>query len=241
MTLLGRTTNQLIEGAFKILSLYTEDRALGNNRMTEGLFYLNALLSNYASSPSKIAYDSELTFDLVPNQRSYTISKAPGADVDSERLVILKFVRLKNNDTFYEVDITKDSLYFNGVGYESYTGLPSKCFLQNSPGFSTLTFFEKPDIAYSCTIKGKFVLAPIELNQSLSIVPNYYYLFLESALARTLASRYKGSTWASNDEAQYQEMLKSLTNISDVNIVADPGALLSGGTGYGTLGDFYSG
>lgn len=227
MPLITRTSNQIIENAFKIIGLFAEDIALENGRMVEGLYNLNILLSQYASSPEKIAYNSNITFNLVPNQREYSISKAIGADVNSNRLVSIKYLTLKSNDIIYPVDITDDEFYINRTRTDTFKTLPRQCYLQNEIEGSIIVFFQIPDQVYECRIKGKFTIDEVELSQVLDEVPNYYHGFLEYALAKQLHSKYKGSSWDANDEETYRSMLNDIKTYSDIDNVSETGSALN--------------
>ena len=231
------TVNKLIEGSFKRIGLFSEDQPLGNGKTTEGLFYLSALMDEFANSPERIAYYSTVQFNLVPGQREYTFSKQLGADVNSQRIVELKFVNIENNDVIYPVEITEDALFLNRSRTDTQTCLPSKCYLQNKVGTSTLVFFTLPDIAYECTVKAKFVLDHPTLNSELDEVPESYYLFLELALGRSLKGIYRGAIWTQDHEREYMAKLNNVTQASDTDMVSDAGSAL--GLRYTNRRDFY--
>lgn len=247
MTNITRTVNTIIEGAYKLIGIYSEDRALSGQLTTEGLESLQEILDHFAATDTRIAYNSELNFNLTIDKAEYTLSKEAGADINSNRIVELKYVVLTDGDFDYPVKILSDEYYFNRKRQVTSTGRPVRVYLQNevdtvnSAEVSRLVFFTLPDKAYSCTVKAKFVLDAVSLSQPLDEVPNYYHRFLKYALGRELSSEYPGSEWDNLKEKKYIEMLENITNASDVDLTARTGPeLLKYGRG-DSLGDFLSG
>lgn len=226
-----RTTIDIIQGAFKLIGVFSEDRALSGKRADEGLYYINILLDDFANSSIRIAYNALLNFNLVQNQQAYEISNKSGADVSNNPLVALKYVNLTDGDIQYEVEIIPDNLYYENTKLNTLTGRPLRIFLQNDIDESNLFFVIKPDKAYPCTVKGKFVLNHVTLHQVLNDVPAYYHLFLEYALGRLLHSRYPGSTWDKAAEDTYQDRLKRITAANDQDLtIATNGMFLGNRT-----------
>lgn len=244
MTIISRTVNDVVEGAFKLIGLFSEDRALENFRATEGLSYLQKILDNFGGVNTRIAYDAQLPFNLVLNQRTYTFSKEVGADVNSNKIVELKYVFLTDSDFNYPVDIENDDIFFNRRINLLSTGRPTQCFFQNaldetnSYEVSKITFFTLPDKAYDCTIKAKFVPNAVALSQPFDEVPNFYHLFLEYALGRELRNHYAGSNWDNEKELRYKELLDNVLAGNDLDLTTKTStALKFNDSGY-TYEDF---
>lgn len=241
MTVITRTSNSIIENAYKLIGIFSEDRALEGGRVTEALSLLNQLLDQYASVNTRIAYDSLLNFTLTAGKQDYTFSKAIGADVDSQKIVRIKFINLTDGDFSYPVRIQPDEFFFNKTRNLISTTRPTDAYFQNQIEGSKLVFFTKPDKNYGCTIKAKFVIQSVDLNEVLNEVPSYYHMFLEYALARVLQNHYPGSIWDQIKEDFYQKMLIDISDASDVDLDARTGvALKDFGSGV-SLEDFLSG
>jgi hypothetical protein len=229
MTIITRTVNTIIEGAYKLIGVFSEDRALEGGRVTEGLGLLQEILDGYAAVDTRIAWDSTLTFNLVIGQREYTFSKAGTADVNSNRIVELKYITLQDGDILYPVNIQPDEIYFNRTISLTNSFRPENAYYQNALDTSNdveeskIVFFSLPDKTYPCTIKAKFVLDAVELNQPLDEVPSYYHRFLKYALGRSLNDHYPGSTWDVKKENEYKFLLENITNASDVNLESRAG------------------
>jgi hypothetical protein len=241
MAVITRTVNSIIDGAYKIIGLYSEERAMDQGRTTEALYYLNALLDQYASNQTRIAYDGRLSFNLVADQSEYIISKAIGADVDSNKIAHIKYITVTDGDFVWPVQLQPDDFYFTNKRDINQTGRPNQVFFQNEVNGSKLVFFTKPDKVYQCNIKGKFVLDAVELSQPLDEVPAYYHMFLEYALARILHVHYSGSNWGQVREDEYIRLLNSISDISDMDLSANTGASLKNTRDNYTHGDFLNG
>jgi hypothetical protein len=223
MAITTRNANNIIDGAFKLIGSYTADSSLGGPKAEEGLYYLNMIIDHFSSEPELIAYDSILTFPMTPGQREYTISDQVAADVTNKRLVKIKNINLVDGSTQYYVRVEKDNVWYDYYEYD-VTKRPDTVFLQNDIGESTLFFLQKPDKAYTCLVKGKFILDQItDPTAPLTNVPIAYHLFLEYALGRELKPRHQGATWDAEAEKRYQETKENLidTNDFDNELVRD--------------------
>lgn len=241
MAVITRTVNSIIEGAYKIIGLYSEDRAIDGGRTTEALYYLNSLLDQYASNQTRIAYDSRLSFNLVAGQNKYIISKVVGADVDSNKIAHIKYVTITDGDFTWPVEIQPDDFYFTNMRNLNQTGRPNQVYFQNEVQGTKLVFFTKPDKVYQCDIKGKFVLDAVELSQPLDEVPAYYHMFLEYALARILHVHYAGSNWDQVRDDEYMRLLNSISDASDMDLSVTTGSSLKNLRDSYTRGDFLNG
>ncbi len=222
----ARTANEIIEGAFKIIGIFSEERNLSGKRLKEGLDVLNELLSTYRASAQLIAYDSTITFNLVVGQRQYEISEEISADVNSNPLVRLKFVTIENDNLQYPIQIAPDNLFYtNGINLNR-SRRPTQVFLQQDNNASFLNFFVKPELAYLCTVKGKFVLDDLTLNTDITTIPRYYTLYLKSALGRLLHPNYDGSKWDAVDETQYTELKEDVMSVADIDLITETSVAL---------------
>jgi hypothetical protein len=247
MTIITRTVNTIIEGAYKLIGVFSEDRALEGGRVTEGLGLLQEILDHYASVDTRIAWDAPLTFNLVIGQTEYTFSKSGAADVNSNRIVELKYITIQDSDYNYPVIIQPDEYYFNRRIALNVSARPVEAYFQNaldqanSAEESKIIFFSKPDETYTCVIKAKFVLDAVSLSQPLDEVPTYYHRFLKYALARSLNDSYPGSTWDIKKENEYKMMLENIINASDINLETRTGAALKANYRGGSLSEFLNG
>lgn len=223
----NRTANEIIEEAFKIIGIFSEERNLSGKRLKEGLDLLNGLLSSYRASTQLIAYDSIITFNLVVGQRQYEISEEVSADVNSNPLARLKFVTIENDNLQHPIGIVPDNYFYaRGINL-NLSRRPTQVFLQSENEKTFLNFLVKPDLTYLCTVKGKFVLDDLTLNTDITTIPRYYTLYLSSALARLLHPRYAGSKWDAVDETQYNELKEDVMSVADIDLITETGIALT--------------
>lgn len=241
MTEITRTVNEVIENAYKIIGEFSEDNPLTQDKTVDALKLLNQLLDSYASTPARIAYDSLLTFNLVIDQTDYIFSRAIGADVDSDKIIRIKYITLKNADVIYPVHLDPDEVFFNNIRDENRSHRPRNAYFQNQMEGSKLVFFTKPDVAYECTIKAKFIIDEVTLNTPLIQIPANYHRFLNYALAKELNSHFEGSIWDNKREQIYQTELRQVSDYSDLDLTARTGAALKPYTRGVSRGEFFSG
>jgi len=225
-----RTANAIIQEAFKIISVFSEESNLPGKRLKEGLDILNNLLSGYRSSAQLIAYDDVITFNLVVGQRQYEISNEVGADVTNNELARLKFITIEKDNIQYPIKYDDDNSFYESPINLLDQRMPTRAFLQNGIKKSFINFLVLPDYAYLCTIKGKFVLSDLTLNTDITTVPRYYTNYLEYAVAQLLHGRYPGSKWDANDDAMLNKLEQNVMSVADIDLSTNTGsALLNNG------------
>jgi len=225
MAITKRTADDIIKGAYKLIGYKSKDRNLPQDFVIDGLYELNMLLDHYSTAPNLIPYDTTLQFPLVIGQESYVISDQITSDVTNRRLINLKYVNLLDGTDRYPVRVENDTLFYRFNRDETNKSRPTYCFLQLEVGGSILTFIGKPDKAYTCIVKGKFILEHLDLNSDISTLPIGYHRFLKYALGRELKAGLNGSNWNVEAEANYQDALKNLTSTNDKDIELKPDSL----------------
>jgi len=219
----------IINGAYRTIGLFSEERNLSGFKKEEGLRYLNLIFKSYLTNTQLIEYDDEITFNLVVGQRDYVISKEVGADVNNNMIVKLKHVNLVQTNTRYPVDIVNDRYLYEVQRDTTVTQRPKQVFIQNGINKSTLNFIVKSDAAYDCIVKAKFARNNVllsEINNELLEVPAGNYLFLEYQLAKILNQKFPGSKWDAGLEAQYQELKEDVQSSSDIDLEIESSAAL---------------
>ena len=218
-----QTANEIIQGAFKTIGVYSEESVLEGFRAQEGLYYLNMLLDSFATKDTYISFNDLLNFTLTPNKRVYELSNLITADVTSNRLVSIRYLALAYNNFSYPVLISEDYDFYMNKRNLLTSRRPRRVFLQNNISKSLINFFYAPDYAYECTIKGKFVLNRLDfVTDVIEGVPADYILFLEMALARLLHSKFPGSAWTEMNEREYNQAkidMKASVDKPDMTVV----------------------
>jgi hypothetical protein len=236
-----KTANDIIKQAYNKIGIGASDRNLAGDKAQQGLDLLNAQLDNYASQSSFIAYDDTLSFPLVINQQNYTISKdtSLSPDVDGYKIVQLKFVTITFDNIQYPVDIVEDHVWFRIRRTLNLVGRPRDVYLQNEPFLTNLFFLIKPDKAYQCEIKAKFIVPNLTFTQDISTLPTYYKLFLIYELASLLVDFEPGTNWTAKSEQIHQRLKENLRSTNDIDLTSVTSSALNKRDGrYYT--DYYS-
>jgi len=208
-----RSVNTLIDRAYRLINIKSDDRNLTGDQTTEGLDCLNVLIDQLSGVGLFIPSFTIHDFSLVIDQRDYAFSVA----TDGFTITSLSHVSIIENGTLYPVDILSDSLYYER-NYHATSGRPSMCFLTKYPEESKLTFYQSPNKAYSCSIKGKFKISDQELNTDLEDIPPYMFFYLEYALGRMLNTRYPSSSWSAMSEDYYKQAKNDMMVSNDYNL-----------------------
>lgn len=221
------TPNIIIERAFRLIGIASDDRNLPGERVQEGFDLLNALVDEFSSESSMIPYETSLSFNMTAGQDVYEISNLGSADITSNPLVSLSFIRLEDLDIKFPIGIIESVTEWTNRKNVNLTGRPRQVYVTREVNKSFLNFREKPDKAYSTELFGKFILDNLSLSTDIPNLPPRYNLFLEYALARLLASRYPGSIWNDLSEKKYNEMLESASNSNDkeLNVITSTALL----------------
>lgn len=235
------TADDILKYAYNKIGIGATDRNLPGDKVTQGIDLLNAQLDNYAAQDSFIAYDGLLEFPLVTGQQNYTISKdsSLSPDVDAYKIVNLKYVNLVSDNIKYPVNIVEDHVWYRTRRNLTLSGRPRDVYLQNEAFLTNLFFLRKPDKAYDCIVKGKFVVQNLDLTSDISTLPEYYKLFLIYELASLLVDFEPGSNWTAKSEKIHERLKENLRSTNDMDLTSvTSGALNKPTLKYYT--DFYS-
>jgi hypothetical protein len=213
------TVDWLLQRAYRIIGLNSNDRNLSGAKIQEGLDILNELLDSFFAEPDMIAYFDEVQFNLVTGQKSYEFSNEVTADVTSNKIAQLKSVNIIDSNTSYPMWVQKDFIDWEVRRVTDRQTRPSQCYLQNENFKSFLIFDVLPDKNYICKVKAKFALSNVALSTDLETVPIYYTKFLTLATGRELNSMYPGSIWNDKLEARYEKAKRNITQTSDDDLM----------------------
>ncbi len=227
MALPPRTVNDIIVNAFYLAGINSPDEVPSGQDIHEGQYLLTSLLDHYTSSGIYLPFIKELEFTMTPNKDTYSISDVVPADIVNRPLASLDFVNIQlSTDISYPVNIIERVQLFKDLRIKNLSTRPAYVILERAEQSTSLKFYPLPDQAYECTVRGKFFIEPLELNDRLDEVPFYYHRFLRYALARELSSVYSTSTWKPIQEKEYSEMLKTIASANDIELGVRPSSLL---------------
>lgn len=237
-----RTASDIITNAFYLIGLITPDRVPSDSLAARGLYALNNILDSFSGTALEIPFIQELTFNMQTGKDVYSFSNVVPADVVSERISSLEYVRVvypggaspgaMDNviDSVKTIDL---SILYNSRRYSGIASRPCLVALDRQAQVSNLVFYPKPDLAYQILLRAKFMLSNLEAQQVISNLPPWYYRFLEYSVARELANYYPAVQWTDKLEKQYEEQCEMIRRSTTMNMTLQPdGILQSRGTNF---------
>ena len=231
MTQVTRTTNELI-----INSLYlTGELGVGETpdafMLSSGLELINELLDKFASDSIYIPFLKELSFTMVADQPTYSISDMVPADVVSNRIVDLSFanytVPSAGQGIIYPLQIINKAQYYGVTRLLPLNTRPGFIFLNKQAVESIVTLYPAPDQPYPCLLGVKVMINKLVANEDLTELPPFYYGFLKYCLARKFLAYYPSANWSETSEQEYQDYYNIIKNANETDLTVRPSAILS--------------
>lgn len=214
----GITTNQLIIRSLYLINEYSPNEMPSDEDIVEGLFFLNSILANLSANGAYIPYVKEIQFNTEANKQTYRVGTESTADIVSPKLIQIYDCFMIYNQAQIPLEVITHDRFYQLVRYPNTTTRPTQVFLQNDITGSNISFWSTPDSAYEMHIRGKFALGSLELQQDLSIVPDYYHHFLIYALARSLDHVFGADKWDDRREAEYMGALANIMAGNDIDL-----------------------
>lgn len=231
MSQIVRTTNELIVNSLYLLGELGVGEAPDSFMLSSGLELINELLAKFTSDSIYIPYLTELEFNLVANQPTYSVSDILPADVDSNLIVDLSFanytVPSAGQGIIYPLQIINKAQYYGVTRLLPLNTRPGFIFLNKQALESFVTLYPAPDQPYPCQLGVKLMLNSVVANQSLASIPPFYYGFLKYCLARKFRSYYPSGNWTETAEEEYQDYFNIIKNANETDLTVRPSAVLS--------------
>lgn len=222
----SRSVNDIINNAFYLLGEVTPDVIPSASMVKTGLYILNDMLDSFSSLGVYIPFIKTINVTLVPNQGTYIISNIVPADFNYNRIIELDFVTVSVQQVSYPVNVVDRAIILNQVRFSQGQTRPGAVYMDKQDLQTNLTFYPKPDQAYECEIRAKFMFDRLSEFQVITEVPPHFYKFLRYSLARELRAYYPSASWNDITESEYQMMLKNVKAAPEINILINPDGLL---------------
>lgn len=226
-----KTTNQLIINALYLTGELGVGETPDPFMLNTGLELINELLAKFAEDSIYIPYITELNFNLVAGQRTYSISDIVTADVTADRIVDLSYANFlvpsSGQGIIYPLQIINKAQYYGVTRLLPLNTRPGFIFLDKQSLESFITLYPSPDQPYPCQLGVKCMINSLSQNQSLEELPPFYYGFLKYALARKFLSIYPSANWPQTAEDEYQDYFSSIKNANETDVTVRPSAVLS--------------
>lgn len=231
MTQVIRTTNELIINSLYMLGELGVGETPDSFMLSSGLELINELLAKFASDSIYIPFLTELSFDMVAGQATYSISNMTPADVDANRVVDLSFANYTVNSSgqgiIYPLKIINKAQYYGVTRLTPLETRPGFIFLDKQDLESYVTLYPAPDQDYPALLGVKSMINSLQANQDLSSLPPFYYGFMKRALARLFLCYYPSGNWPPTAEQEYQDYFSTIKNANETDVTIRPSAVLS--------------
>jgi hypothetical protein len=231
MSQVARTTNDLIINSLYLLGELATNETPDAFMLASGLDIINELLEKFAADSIYIPYLTEVSFNMVAGQATYSISDMVTSDITQDRVVDLSFanytVPSAGQGIIYPLQIINKAQYYGVTRLLPLQTRPGFIFLDKQPLQSFVTLYPQPDQPYPCLLGMKVMLNKLLANQSISELPPFYYGFMKYALARKFLSYYPSGNWPQTAEDEYQDYYNIIKNANETDLTIRPSAILS--------------
>ena len=225
------TTNQLIINSLYLLGELGVGETPDAFMISSGIELINELLNKFTADSIFIPFLTEISFNMVAEQATYSISDMVTADVDANRIIDLSFanytVPSAGQGIIYPLQIINKAQYYGVTRLLPLNTRPGFIFLNKQDLESFVTLYPAPDQPYPCLLGVKCMINSLAEHDSLEELPPFYYGFLKYSLARKFRSYYPSGNWTDTAEEEYQDYLSIIKNSNETDVTVRPSAILS--------------
>lgn len=226
-----KTTNQLIINSLYLLGELGVGETPDAFMLSSGLELINELLTKFAADSIYIPFLTEVNFNMVVAQPTYSFSDIVPADVNIDRIVDLSFANYSvpsaGQSIIYPLQIINKAQYFGVTRLLPLNTRPGFIYLDKQATESFITLYPAPDQPYPCLLGVKCMIDTLTQGQSLAELPPFYYGFLKYCLARKFLSYYPSGNWTDTAEQEYQDYFQIIKNANETDVTVRPSAILS--------------
>jgi len=231
MAQVTKTVEQLIVNSLYLLGEVGVGELADSFMLSSGLDLLNELLTKFAADSIYIPFLTEISFNMIAEQATYTISDIVPADVRADRVVDLSFANYSvpsaGQSIIYPLQIINKAQYYGVTRLLPLNTRPGFIFLDKQDTRSLVTLYPAPDQPYSCLLGCKVMIDSLGANDDLSELPPFYYGFLKYCLARKFLSYYPSGNWPQTAEEEYMDYFNIIKNANETDVTVRPTAILS--------------
>jgi len=219
------TVTQLVSDAFNCSGIVGKEfEQVSGEQQTEGLIYLNSLLSKKTADKSAIPYFLEYNANFVIGQEQYFIKNL--IDIDSMTFFIdsppdpiivnpmpgspIPGVTGAGNQVRYAMMKKDRKAYWQTPRANQIMSLPFQFYMERQFGGASVFVYFLPVQPYQFQIWGLFALNNVVAQQDLSLTLDQFYIdFLKFELAERLCAEYDYSMpeGAAKQLAEYQTII----------------------------------
>ncbi len=231
MTQVIRTTNDLIINSLYLIGELGVGEQPDSFMLSSGLELINELLDKFASDSIYIPYLTEVSFNFVAGQATYSISDMVPADVNQDRIVDLSFANFTvpsaGQGIIYPLQIINKAQFYGVTRLNPLQTRPGFIFLDKQPLESLITVYPQPDQPYPCLLGLKVMINQLAANEDIAELPPFYYGFMKYCLARKFLSYYPSGNWPETSEQEYQDYFATIKSTNETDLTIRTSAILS--------------
>lgn len=228
------TVRDFVKQSYRLINPSNPTVPLHGDDQSIALTVLNQLLQSYASNGLMLTIATTVSCPVSIGQQFIVTGPAtytPTPDITNGRLANLNSAWLLLDNVDYPlVQISRDE-FLNSFRYEPLKGLPRFIMVFPETEVVNLQIYPAPSQVYTIFLRAKFELTSLTSSSDMSLLPDYYQLYLSFALAKYIAM-YKGRTaaWTPMLEDQLKSLKDEMMSASEVNleITGDRASLLNG-------------
>lgn len=216
------TVTQLITRAFYLSQVVSRElETVSGQQLTDGLTWLNALLSLKSAHSRLIPYYQQTEFNAVNGQEEYFV----------ENLVQPETLTFNIGPVRYSTQYQSRKPYFGSGRVDNITSLPFNWHFERVLGGSNIFLYFVPNTDYPIKIWGKFGFDNVTLNQDLLLLYDEYYIdYLRYRLALRICSEF-GIPMQPQTMGELEELEEAMTDVSPPDLTLTKYSSLQGETG----------
>jgi hypothetical protein len=216
------TVTDLITRAFYLSQVISRElQTVSGQQLSDGLTWLNALLSLKSAYSRTIPYYQEIDFPAIVQQEKYFIPN----------LVQPETLTFNIGPVRYSTMPTSRKAYFGTGRVDNIFSLPFNWHFERVLNGSDIYLYFIPDQNYPIKIWGKFGFTNVTLNQDLLTVYDEYYIdYLRYRLAQRICSEY-GIPLQPQAAKELDELEEAVTDVSPPDLTLTKWSDLGGETG----------
>lgn len=206
------TTNELITGAFYGSGVASREfETVSGQEITDGLTWLNDIISEKVVDNAMIPYETTYDLTLVPGQELYFIPDL--IDIDTFTFYL--------NNVRFSMEYTKRNEYFGNTRVENINTLPYQWYMERTFEGANLYIYFAPNDDYPAQIHGTFRLSNVTLFQDLSLtLDQFMRTYLRYALMDRICAEYNLATPANvvKQLSKYEAWIAKKSRVLDLRI-----------------------
>ncbi len=216
------TTTDLINRAYYLSQVVSRElEQVSGQQISDGLIWLNALLSLKSAYSRVIPYYTEYQFNAVPTVEEYFVPN----------LVQAETLTFNIGPVRYSTQPTSRRSYFGSGRVDNIYSLPFNWHFERVLNGSNIFMYFVPDQNYPIKIWGKFGFDNVALGQNLLTLYDEYYIdYLRYRLALRICSEY-GIPMQPQAMDEMKELEEAMVDVSPPDMTLTKYSSLQGDTG----------